>query len=226
MLQLKKISKSYSGRIVLQDFNLDFNRGTISCLFGPSGCGKTTLLDIMGGLIHADSGALEGFSNETISYIFQDTKILPWKTVLENVLFPLKDILPKKTAIATARKFIGMVGLDQSEHLFPAQLSGGMRQRVSIARAFAYPGSLILMDEAFQNLDTILKNNILNAFKEIWEVDRRTVIFVTHSIDEAMMLGQEIIFLNHSPLQVINTLDTLLNTPEQIKDYVREVYGQ
>jgi len=226
MLQLKKISKSFHDRVILNEFDLEFRKGTITCLFGPSGCGKTTLLHIMGGIIQAESGILAGFHDETISYIFQETRILPWKTVLQNVLFPLKDKLPSHTAIETARKFIRMVGLDQAENLYPGQLSGGMKQRVSIARAFAYPGSLILMDEAFQNLDKTLRNSILDSFLKIWKEDRRTVIFVTHDIDEAIKLGQEIVFVRNNPLEVIWTVNTMEKDPEEIKATVEAIYHQ
>ncbi|MDD4644894.1 MAG: nitrate ABC transporter ATP-binding protein, partial [Bacteroidales bacterium] len=104
--------------------------------------------------------------------------------------------------------------------------SGGMKQRVSIARAFAFPGSLILMDEAFQNLDNTLKYNILDSFMKIWEVDRRTVVFVTHDIDEAIKLGQDIIFLNNSPLQVIQSLSISTVSPDRVKETAREIYRQ
>jgi NitT/TauT family transport system ATP-binding protein len=114
-----------------------------------------------------------------------------------------------------------MVGLDQEENLYPYQLSGGMRQRVSIARAFAYPGSLILMDEAFQNLDNTLKNNILNAFLEIWKADGRTVVFVTHDIDEAIFLGQKIILLGGTPLKILNQVNASGQSKEDLIDQIR-----
>jgi NitT/TauT family transport system ATP-binding protein len=220
-LELQSVNKSFGERNILRDFSLAIDPGSITCLFGPSGCGKTTLLNIMGGIIKPDSGALIGFQEEQKSYIFQETRILPWKTVLENVLFPLKDKLPKPEALDHAHKFIRMVGLDQEENLYPYQLSGGMRQRVSIARAFAYPGSLILMDEAFQNLDNTLKNNILNAFLEIWKADGRTVVFVTHDIDEAIFLGQKIILLGGTPLKILNQVNASGQSKEDLIDQIR-----
>lgn len=205
-LELQSVSKSFGGRNILDGFNLSVLPGSITCLFGPSGCGKTTLLNIMGGILAPDSGKVTGFAEERISYIFQETRILPWKTVLGNVLFPLLDKMPREEALEHAHSVIRMVGLEKEEKLFPGQLSGGMKQRVSIARAFAFPGTLILMDEAFQSLDNTLKYNILNSFLEIWKKDRRTVIFVTHDMDEAIFLGQQIILLGDSPLRILRTL--------------------
>jgi NitT/TauT family transport system ATP-binding protein len=225
-LKLEKITKSYDGRVILKEFSLEFNPGSITCLFGPSGCGKTTLLNLIGRLTLPDSGTLSGFDEERISCIFQDTRILPWKTVLGNVIFPLVDKLTVNQSLETARKFIRMVGLDKVENLYPYQLSGGMKQRVSIARAFAFPGSLILMDEAFQNLDSTLKYNILDSFLKIWESDGRTVIFVTHDIDEAIKLGQEIILLNHNPLKVIRSITTSKESKEEVEVAIQEIYRQ
>ena len=223
-LKLENIRKSYDHRVILDQFSLEFKRGSITCLFGPSGCGKTTLLNLIGGITQADAGFVRGFSEEKISYIFQETRILPWKTVLGNVLFPLSDKLPDRQAHETARKFIRLVGLENEQAFYPFQLSGGMKQRVSIARAFAFPGSLILMDEAFQSLDNTLKYNILDSFLKIWKEDGRTVIFVTHDIDEAIKLGQEIIFLNGNPLQIIKSVSTSEESPEAIKAAVKEIY--
>jgi NitT/TauT family transport system ATP-binding protein len=225
-LQLQNIVKTYDDRVILDQFSLEFKPGSITCLFGPSGCGKSTLLNLMGGIIQPDSGFVRGFTEESISYIFQETRILPWRTVLGNVIFPLVDKFPGNQALEIARKFIRLVGLEKEESLYPYQLSGGMKQRVSIARAFAFPSSLILMDEAFQNLDKILKYNILDSFLRIWKEDRRTVIFVTHDIDEAIKLGQEIIFLNHNPLKIVKSVSTAESSSEAVKSVVMEIYNQ
>lgn len=224
-LKLENITKSYGDRKILDQFTLEFKPGSITCLFGPSGCGKTTLLNLIGGIIPPDAGFISGFGEERISYIFQETRILPWKTVLGNVLFPLIDKIPEYQALETAQKFIRLVGLENEENFYPSQLSGGMKQRVSIARAFAFPGRLILMDEAFQSLDNALKYNILDSFLKIWEEDGRTVIFVTHDIGEAIRLGQEIIFLKNNPLQIIRSIQTRQESSDSVNSAVREIYG-
>ena len=225
-LKLENIAKSYGSRVILDQFSMEFKPGSITCLFGPSGCGKTTILNLIGGITPADSGSIDGFPGEKISFIFQETRLLPWKTVLDNVIFPLKDKMPDNQSVELARKFVGLVGLEKEESLYPHQLSGGMKQRVSIARAFAFPGTLILMDEAFQSLDNTLKYNILDSFMKIWKEDGRTVIFVTHDINEAIKLGQEIIFLNGNPLQIIQSVSPAEASPEMVKATVREIYNQ
>jgi NitT/TauT family transport system ATP-binding protein len=225
-IRLINIDKSFGDRKILDGFSIEMKPGSVTCLFGPSGCGKTTILNLIGGMVKPDSGRIEGIDGSRLSCIFQETRILPWKNVLENVLFPLHDIMDRPAAMETAMKFIGMVGLKNECGLYPAQLSGGMKQRVSIARAFAYPGSLILMDEAFQNLDQKLKYSILDSFLKIWESDRRTVIFVTHDIDEAIRMGRHIIFLNRSPLEIIRILDTTSMAPNEVRDFAEELYHQ
>jgi NitT/TauT family transport system ATP-binding protein len=220
-LSLVNVSKSFGSRMVLDNFNLEFQPGSITCLFGPSGCGKTTLLNIIGGLMDPDSGSRIGFPEKRFSYIFQEIRILPWKTILGNVVFPLMDHMSYKQARSHALRFINMVGLEHEESFYPAQLSGGMKQRVSIARAFAYPSEIILMDEAFQNLDNTLKYNILNSFLDIWAEDRRTVIFVTHDIEEAIFLGQHIILLEKNPMRILSTVNTDETEPSILREIIR-----
>lgn len=202
-LRLENITVEYSPeRVILKDFNLEIPKRSITCLLGPSGCGKTTLLHLMGGLIHQTQGQLVGFDQEIPACVFQETRILPWKTVLHNVTYTLRGKMSKTEATDLAVHFLDLMGLRSELSRYPHQLSGGMKQRVAIARAFAYPSSLILMDEAFQGLDLGLKQHILDRFKEIWQENRRTVVFVTHDVDEALMIGQEIMVLNGPPVSV------------------------
>lgn len=222
-LTLHNISFTYGGqKNILKDFSLDITPGAITCLLGSSGCGKTTLLNIMGGLRQPAQGEMIGFNEEKIAYIFQETRILPWKTVIDNVVFPLLDKLPADEARTRAGLYLSNLGLKNELDLYPAQLSGGMKQRVAIARAFAYPSTLILMDEAFQGLDSILKNNILNSFLETWQDNQRTVIFVTHDIDEAILLGQEIIILGDQPLAIKKRIVREKQSSEMIKQVILE----
>ncbi|MFO7617002.1 MAG: ATP-binding cassette domain-containing protein [Bacteroidales bacterium] len=226
ILRLDHVSRHFGDRRILEDFSLEISPGSVTCLFGPSGCGKTTILNLLAGLIPPTSGSVTGYQNLRISYIFQEVRILPWKTVLANVMFPLTGLMPQKEALELARQFIRMVGLEGEENRYPNHLSGGMRQRVSIARAFAYPSSAILMDEAFQNLDRKLKFSILESFREIWSRDGRTVVFVAHDEEEAIALGGEVVFLGHQPLEIIRRVPVAEVAESSWRAMVREIYGQ
>lgn len=192
-LTLNGIYKSYGTHEVLRDFNASFAEGQITCIMGPSGCGKTTLLNIIGGVIAPDSGTLSGFGGLRFSYIFQEPRLLPWMSVRQNVDFVLSRSLSENDRRERCDEFLKLVELEEFADFLPSQLSGGMSQRVAIARAFAFPSDVILMDEPFKGLDADLRRNIIRRFLEIWQRDRRTVICVTHDIEEAKMLQGSIL---------------------------------
>jgi NitT/TauT family transport system ATP-binding protein len=206
-LNLKNISKSFNEKQIYNNFCMQIAEGTISCILGPSGCGKTTLLNIIGGILAPDSGTLEGFENKKFSYIFQEPRLLPWKTVRENIEFVLDNTKNGEKVSAQQRKneadaLIKKVELEEFANYYPSQLSGGMKQRVSIARAFAATSNIILMDEPLNGLDINLKQGMLRWFSQLWQQDKRTVIFVTHDIDDALMLGSDIYLLSKAPVQI------------------------
>lgn len=201
-LTLKKICKLYDGVEIYKDFDLTLNEGVITCIMGPSGCGKTTLLNMIGGLIHPDSGVLEGIEDKRFSYVFQETRLLPWKTVEGNLDFVLDQSLKEGERKAHIQKLLTMVKMEAYSQYYPAQLSGGMAQRVSIARAFALPTDIILMDEPFSGIDINLRKNMLQHFMDIWKTDQRTILYVTHDVDEALTIGNEIIVLGKEPVCV------------------------
>lgn len=194
MLQLKNIYKTFGDSVIFSDFNIGFREGVTTCIFGPSGCGKTTLLNIIGGLLKPDDGTLQGFDNKRFGYIFQEPRLLPWKTVRQNIEFVAdgKD----------SDEFLKLVDLQHAADKYPSQLSGGMSQRVSIARALAVKPDIILMDEPFSNLDRILKKNIIDSFRNILETERKTVIYVTHDIDEAIAMSDDIFVISKSPVKI------------------------
>lgn len=202
-LEIKGLYKRYGEVEVFRDFNIIFQEGMITCILGPSGCGKTTLLNILGNIISPDSGTLEGFEGKDVSYIFQEPRLLPWKSVRGNIEFVLdRNMLPEERKKITDR-FIRLVELEEFADYFPAKLSGGMRQRVAIARAFAYPSDIILMDEPLKGLDIKLKLNLIQTFSRVWKEERRTVIFVTHDVDEALLLGNEIVVFSRAPVEIV-----------------------
>ena len=163
-LTLKKIGKKYDGVEIYKDFDLTLNEGIITCIMGPSGCGKTTLLNMIGGLNPPDSGQMEGFEGKRFSYVFQETRLLPWKTVEGNLDFVLDHSLPKEERKALTDNLLKMVKMEAFANYYPSQLSGGMAQRVSLARAFAVPSDIILMDEPFSGIDINLKQTMLQHF--------------------------------------------------------------
>jgi NitT/TauT family transport system ATP-binding protein len=202
-LEVRNITKSFQGKDIYNDFSLNFPEGTITCILGPSGCGKTTLLNLIGGITTPDSGGLTGFNDKRLSYVFQEDRLLPWKTVQGNIEFVMsRDLSPAKRH-EEATHFIHLVRLEGFATYYPSQLSGGMRQRVSIARAFACPSDIILMDEPLKGLDPALKQNMIQWFSRLWKADRRTVIFVTHDVDEALLLGTGIVVLSRPPVEIV-----------------------
>lgn len=167
-------------------------------LVGPSGCGKSTLLNIVSGVETATSGTVEVTQDgepATLGYVFQDPRLLPWRTVIQNMLY-VSD-LEEEAARENARTFLDMVGLADAEDMFPGQLSGGMQQRVGIARAFSVGPDLLLMDEPFSHLDAITARSLREQLQELWSGTKKTVLFVTHDVIEAVQLSTRIITLSY-----------------------------
>lgn len=216
-IEINNIKKIYSDLEVFRDFSLSLPERKISCILGPSGCGKTTLLNMIGGITTQDKGTIDLSNQQIISYIFQEPRLLPWKTVRENIEFVVKDLY-NKDPLKNIDQYIKMVGLDAFKDYYPSALSGGMKQRVSIARAFIYPSDIILMDEPLKTLDPRLKLNLMKIFLRIWQYDKRTVVFVTHDVDEALILGEKIFIFSNPPVKlkenITNTLSYEEKTPE------------
>ncbi|MBU4438203.1 MAG: ABC transporter ATP-binding protein [Firmicutes bacterium] len=202
---INKLCKKYGEEIIFEDFNLVFEKNKISGILGPSGAGKTTLLNLCSGLEKPDSGTIEGINPQSISYIFQEPRLLPWRTVRENLrlLFKEKSIRKAGAHESDIDAMLELVGLGSVGDYYPQELSGGMRQRVAIARAFLYPSELLLMDEPFSSLDYSLKNRLIEDFSKIWEQDKRTVIFVSHNEDEIRQLAQVIFTFSDKPVQIL-----------------------
>lgn len=216
MIVLNNISKKYDDLQILQDFNLTIEDNSITCLFGPSGVGKTTIANIATGLIPVDEGSVLGIENTLFSYVFQEPRLLEWYSVYDNIDFVLKDIYDADTRKNVINIYIRMVGLEDFSNYKPKALSGGMAQRVSLARAFAYPSNALIMDEPFKALDIKLKIEMINSFKDLWSKSKRAVLFITHDINEAALLSDTIYIINNRPAEVIKKIktDSYQNTDE------------
>lgn len=193
ILKLDNITKSFNGIDVVKDFSLQVYQEEILCIVGPSGCGKSTLLHIISGLMQPSGGEIT-HGRVNISYVFQEDRLLPWKNVYENI-----KIVNKNASKEKCMELIQQVGLKGFESYYPSELSGGMRQRCSIARAFYYERDILLMDEPFKSLDYHLRIDMINYLLKLWNTTKTAIIFVTHDIDEALMLGDRILLLSTSP---------------------------
>lgn len=185
---LENINKSYEDLEVLKSLNLEVEENRITTIMGPSGCGKSTLLNIVAGTIDYDSGELTNFEDKIISYLFQEPRLLPWKTVYSNIEFVMKHI-PESKRDTIIRKNLELVGLWDFKDYYPKELSGGMKQRAAIARTFSYPSDILLMDEPFKSVDHEMKVQLIKSFQAIWESHKRTVIFVTHDKEAEELLS-------------------------------------
>lgn len=214
-LVLKNISKTYlKGKLpVLNNISLSVDDGEFVSILGPSGCGKSTILDIISGLASADSGdvVLNGklIKNTTgkVAYMMQDDVLFPWRTVLDNVIIPLEIAgIEKKIAREEAKKLLHIFGLDKFAASFPFMLSGGMRQRAALLRTYLTKKNVLLFDEPFAKLDALTRKNMQEWFLSIWEKDRRSVLFVTHDIDEAILLSDKIYVMSQRPGKIIKEI--------------------
>lgn len=225
-ISVQHVTKVFSKRdgdvIALEDVSLQVKEGEFVCLIGPSGCGKTTLLRILAGLESASTGRFEikkGKEKKPLqSMIFQEKGVIPWISVRENVAFGLKmRHLPKAQVKQQTDYYLEKVGLSQFANLYPKELSGGMKQRVSIARAFANDPEVLLMDEPFAALDEQNKFILQEELLSIWQETKKTVIFITHSIDEALLLSDRILLMTSQPGRIIEEKRVDLPRPRNIE---------
>lgn len=232
IIQIQAVSKHFGKGdrkvVALRDVNLQFRAGEFSVLIGPSGCGKSTLLYLVAGFESPTSGQIRLDGKEIRKpgpdrgFVFQDYALFPWKTVLGNVIFGLRrNGMPHREAKATAMRFIRMVHLQGFEHAFPHTLSGGMKQRVGIARALAYDPKVLLMDEPFGALDAQTRKLMQHEMVSIWEEARKTVLFVTHSVIEAVYLADRIVVMTARPGTVKGIVDVDVPRP---REYTEEHY--
>src|SRR5499427_7525296 len=222
-LSLNGLCKRFGDLEVLREINVAIHRGAFISLVGPSGCGKTTLLRIVAGLERASSGAVlldgraVGAPGGDRGFVFQSDNLLPWRTVFDNAL-----IGPELAGRAGAaekdrvRNLLRLVGLEGFENYFPRQLSGGMRQRVNLSRALAIDPDILLMDEPFSALDAQTREIMQTELMRIWEEGRKTVLFVTHQIDEAVFLSDRALVLGRRPGHIRETVTIGLPRPRRL----------
>jgi nitrate/nitrite transport system ATP-binding protein len=214
---------SNQGFVALKDINLQIQENTFVSIIGPSGCGKSTLLNIIAGLIPATTGKVL-VSGRRVKrpgpdrgIVFQNYALMPWMTVAENIRFALETVfpnMPKGKQSQIVRETIAMVGLTGSERKHPHELSGGMKQRVGIARALAISPEILLMDEPFGALDALTRGYLQDEVQRIWEQQRKTVILVTHSIEEALLLSDQIVMMTRGPAaKIAKVLDVPFARP-------------
>ncbi len=207
---LEGIEKAFESVKVLDGFSLEFSTGRVTALLGPSGCGKTTLLNIISGLREPDAGRRIGFDEAPIGCVFQEPRLIPSLSARGNVELVLRSLLSPAERKERALRFLSAVGLEGAAELRPRELSGGMRQRTALARAFAYPADVLLMDEPFQSVDLKTRIDLMDAFLELQASDPRTVVFVTHDVKEALYLGDRVLVLSDKPARVLDSRELVL----------------
>ena len=216
-ISVKNLNKSYENEEIFKDFNMEFCDDKINCIIGKSGCGKSTLLNIIAGLTEIQSGEVSGVSLSDISYVFQEDRLIEWLTVKENLEITLKKYFDQSVMDDKIDEILNLVGIYDIKNKYPNALSGGMRQRVNIARAFGKPSKVILMDEPFKSLDYKLKYTIIDEFKNLLNKEKRMVILVTHDLDEAIYFRGNIIVFNNKPVKIAGIFnEDLENCKENI----------
>jgi NitT/TauT family transport system ATP-binding protein len=226
-IKIEGVCKTYASRtgrvIALEDVSLAIRQNEFVTLVGPSGCGKSTLLKLIGALIRPSRGALlfDGVQllqpTRDVGIVFQEAVLLQWRTVLDNVLLPAEILrLDKVQSRARAMNLLKLVGLAGFELRYPRELSGGMQQRVSICRALIHNPSVLLMDEPFAALDAMTREELGFELMRIWDTDKKTVVFVTHNIAEAILLADRVVAMSPRPGRVAKVIDIDFPRPRTI----------
>lgn len=246
MIAIENLSKSFrtsagQQHLALSGINLTLRHGEFVSIIGPSGCGKSTLLYMVGGFIPPTSGQIK-VGGVTVTGpgpdrgpVFQEFALFAWKNVLQNVMYGVRlQGVPKAQAELRARDLLKMVGLEKFASFYPKELSGGMKQRVAIARTLAYDPKVLLMDEPFGALDAHVRTHLQRDLLQIWEEHRKTVLFVTHSVEEAVYLSDRVIVMAAGPGRIARDIKIELDRPRarselmfnrQYQEYVTEIEG-
>ncbi|WP_447409738.1 ABC transporter ATP-binding protein [Clostridium perfringens] len=213
-IKLINIEKNFGSKKIYDKLYLTFEEGKINCILGRSGCGKSTLLNIIANLEEVNSGEIIGVP-EKIAYVFQEDRLIEWNSIYTNMELPLLKFYTKDEREEKIKNILREVELGDCMNSYPKELSGGMRQRANIARALLYNGELLLMDEPFKSLDKSSKENIIKIFKKNHLEKNNTVIMVTHDINEALSLGDNIFILGGSPAILMDKFKDVQKSKEK-----------
>ena len=236
-IRLSGVRKAYRGRsgdfLAVSDVSFDVGEGELVSLVGPSGCGKTTVLKILAGLYDHDGGTVEIGNDEApfdpardVGMVFQQPLLLKWRRVIENVLLPAEILgLPRSEARERARGLLDLVGLADFADSYPHELSGGMQQRASIARSLIHDPKIVLMDEPFGALDALTRENMNRELLRIWAESRKTIVFVTHGIQEAVFLASRVVVLTAGPARMADDFVVDLPYPRTLEMKTHENFG-
>lgn len=225
-ISFQNVDLQFGQERIYDKLSFEVRNGEFVCLLGPSGCGKSTSLRLIGDLLQAQGGEVlvNGKSPkqawDECAFVFQSPRLAPWRNALDNVLLGLElrsGHVAAKAAQPLALELLQMVGLKQAQHKFPSMLSGGERQRVAIARALAVDPSIVLMDEPFSALDPNTRKRMRSEIERIWQQTARTILFVTHDIDEALILADRIVLLSNKPTRVLETIEVNVQRPRNIE---------
>lgn len=216
MIRIRDFSKRFDDKLVIDNFSYDFEPQRVHGLLGPSGCGKTTLLHLLAGLLSADSGTIEGLPPKPAAFVFQENRLLPWRTALENIT--VTGVTADRAAA-----YLSHVGLEGEENTYPDALSGGMARRLAIARAFAYGGNCFFLDEPLHGLDLKTKSLLLDFMKT--SLGGKTAFLITHDSEEALSLADRLFVVSGPPLRVEQVFDAASLTETQLKEYITEDYS-
>ena len=227
---LRGVDKRYAnGTVALAGVDLDLRRGEFVSLLGPSGCGKTTVLRLIAGLAEASAGSVAWptGAKPDLGFVFQDATLMPWATALQNVTLPLRlKHLPARDAARRAEAALASVGLAGFANAYPRELSGGMKMRVSIARALVTEPSILLMDEPFAALDEITRHKLNDDLLALWAERQFTVLFVTHSVFESVYLSQRIVVMAARPGRIVADMATAAEAPRPASFRTSAPYGE
>lgn len=230
-LTAKEISVSFDGVKIIEDISIELNKGEIVCLLGVSGAGKTTLFNVLSGLLDPDTGSVkldgENITGKAgkVSYMLQKDLLLPFKTIVDNVSLPLiiKGV-KKRIARETASSYFAEFGLEGTEKKYPSQLSGGMRQRAALLRTYLFSDKVALLDEPFSALDTITKSNMHEWYLDVMEQIKLSTLFITHDIDEAILLSDRIYMMTGKPGRITEEIKVVEPKPRSKEFIVSEQF--